>query len=331
MSTSGSQSTELSEDDSSDPAVSVSVAAARLGVAPSTLRSWGIRYGLVPSLRTAGGHRRYSQSDLLLLDVMQSAVTEGVPPAQAAAGALAEAQRTTTIVETTERRRRGAGPGGRVLGVPGADAAARGLARAASQLDLDGAEDVVLRGLRERGVLYTWDELLRPVLIAAGARWAETGEGIDIEHVLTAATLGALHRRRVELPVPETGPAVLIASAPGDQHSLPLHAVAVGLAERGCGSRVIGAQVPFTTLAGAIRRTRPAAVFVSAVLPGSTSAEALVAELPRTRPRTPVVVGGRGWAPELPPELEFAPSLGVSLDLLEQASLRARPSQPSRT
>jgi len=324
-------STVRSEEDSFDLAVAVSVAAARLGVTPSTLRSWGNRYGLVPSLRTAGGHRRYSPSDLLLLDAMQAAVTDGVPPALAAATALAETKSSATIVRPTERGRRGAGPGGRVLGVPGANAAARGLARAASQLDLDGAEDVVLRGLRERGLLHTWDELLRPVLIAAGARWAEIGDGIEVEHVLSEATLGALRRRRAELPAPEGGPAVLIASAPGDPHSLPLHAVAVGLGERGCGSRVIGAQVPFNTLASAIRRTRPAAVFVSCMLPGSINAEALVAELPRTRPRTPVVVGGRGWAPELPPEVHFAPNLRVSLDLLEAASLRARLFHPSRT
>ena len=279
----------------------------------------------VPSVRTAGGHRRYSPDDLALLDAVHAAVTDGVPPARAAATALAEAKPTATFGKRAERRRRGAGPGGRVLGVPGADSAARGLARAASQLDLDGAEEVVLRGLRERGVLHTWDELLRPVLIAAGARWAEIGDGVEVEHVLSEATLGALRRRRVELPPPGAGPAVLIASAPSDQHSLPLHAVAVGLGERGCASRVIGAQVPFTTLASAIRRTRPAAVFVSCVLPGSTSAEELVAELPRTRPRTPVVVGGRGWAPELPRELHFASSLRDSLDLLEEASLLARP------
>lgn len=324
-------STASSEDGSAELAVSVSVAAARLGVTPSTLRSWGNRYGLVPSLRTPGGHRRYSPSDLLLLDAMQGAVTDGVPPALAAATALAGTRGRSTIVKRTEHRRRGAGPGGRVLGVPGASSVARGLARAASQLDLDGAEDVVLRSLRERGVLHTWDELLRPVLIAAGAHWAETGDGIEVEHVLSEATLGALRRRRVELPAPEAGPAVLIASAPGDQHSLPLHAVAVGLGERGLGARVIGAQVPFNTLASAIRRTRPAAVFVSCVLPGSTSAEALVAELPRTRPRTPAVVGGLGWAPDLPPELQFAPTLRESLDLLEEASLRARLFWPCQT
>ena len=308
----------------SDLAVSVSVAAARLGVTTSTLRSWGTRYGLVPSLHTVGGHRRYSSSDLQLLDAMQAAVTGGVPPALAAARVLAGTTTREPVVARTAHRLRGAGPGGRVLGVPGADSSARGLARAASQLDLDGAEDVVLRGLRERGVLRTWEELLRPVLVAAGSRWAKSGDGIEIEHVLSEATLGALRRRRVELPAPEAGPAVLIASAPGDQHSLPLHAVAVGLGERGCGSRVIGAQVPFNTLASAMRRTRPAAVFVSCVLPGSASAEALVAELPRTRPRTPIVVGGPGWASELPAELQFAPSLRVTLDLLQAASLRAR-------
>src|SRR4051794_29387468 len=45
----------------------VTAAARRLGLAASTLRSWERRYGLGPSLRTLGGHRRYSAGDLVAL------------------------------------------------------------------------------------------------------------------------------------------------------------------------------------------------------------------------------------------------------------------------
>ncbi|MCW2815901.1 MAG: regulatory protein MerR, partial [Nocardioides sp.] len=213
------------------------------------------------------------------------------------------------------RARRGAGPGGRVIAVPGASAAARGLARAAGQLDLDGAEELVLQALRTDGVVSTWDEMVRPVLVAIGTRWAEVGDSIEVEHVLSEATIGALRRRRAELPVAERRP-VLVASAAGDQHTLTLHALAVGLVERGVPARIIGAQVPVSALVAAVRRVRPAAVFIGCTVTGGVDPDELVAHLPTTRPATAVVVGGVGWPADLPAELQHAPGLAEALDLL---------------
>lgn len=307
--------TDESPDESPD-GVPVGAAAAQLGVTPSTLRSWGTRYGLVPSLRTAGGHRRYSAADLALLGSVQAQVRAGTAPAAAAAAVTGRDQ---VPGEGTARRRRGAGPGGRVLAVPGSDPATRGLARSAGQLDLDGAEDTILRSLRERGVVRSWDEMLRPVLVAAGRRWADTGEGIEVEHLVSEAALGALRRRRAELPRPAGGRPVLLASAPDDQHTLTLHALALGLAERGRPAQVLGAQVPVATLATVARRTRPSAVFVSCTVPGAVDPATFAAALPRTRPATPVVVGGAGWPAELIPTLHRAPGLGEALALLAEA------------
>jgi DNA-binding transcriptional MerR regulator len=294
--------------------VSVGMAAARLGVTTSTLRSWGRRYGVGPSLRTPGGHRRYSESDLTRLHRVQRDIQSGVAPAAAAAAALATGDSSPPGPAT--RPRRGAGPGGRVIAVPGADPVTRGLARAAGQLDLDGAEAIILHGLRARGVIATWEEMLRPVLAAVGKRWAESGEAIEVEHVLSEAALGALRRRRAELPAPHEARPVLLASAPGDQHTLTLHVLAVGLSERLVPARVIGAQVPIRALATAVRRLRPSAVFVGCVVTGAADPEELAASLPTTRPPVLVVVGGGGWPRHLPPKLHHAPGLGEALDLL---------------
>ncbi len=311
--------------------VPVGTAAARLGVTSSTLRSWGTRYGLVPSLRTAGGHRRYSAADLALLDEVRDAIRAGVAPAVAAREALRGADPprgpAPPAVPTgggSDRPRRGAGPGGRVLAVPGADATTRGLARTVGQLDLAGAEEVVLRGLRDRGAIATWEELLRPVLVAVGKRWAEHGDGIEVEHVLSEATMGALRRRRGELPAVPARPPVLLAAAPGDQHVLALHTLAVALPERDLPVHLLGAPVPLATLATVARRTRPGAVFVSSTIAGGLDPHELVAAVPRTRPRTPVVVGGHGWPRLLPAGLEPAPDLGTAADLLVQL-LGSRP------
>jgi len=57
-------------------------------VAPATLRTWDRRYGLGPSARTAGSHRRYTPEDVARLLVMRRLTLEGVAPVDAAKAAL---------------------------------------------------------------------------------------------------------------------------------------------------------------------------------------------------------------------------------------------------
>jgi DNA-binding transcriptional MerR regulator len=75
---------ERDEGSAPQPVLTVAAVARRLGVAPSTLRTWDRRYDLGPSTHTAGSHRRYSVNDLARLVVMRGLVQEGVPPAEAA-------------------------------------------------------------------------------------------------------------------------------------------------------------------------------------------------------------------------------------------------------
>src|SRR3954466_13291270 len=73
------------------PMLTVAAVARRLGVAPATLRTWDRRYDLGPSAHTAGAHRRYTAADLARLTLMRRLPLQGVPPAEAAAVALASA------------------------------------------------------------------------------------------------------------------------------------------------------------------------------------------------------------------------------------------------
>lgn len=71
----------------SNDGLSAGAAARRLGVAVTTLRTWHQRYGLGPSRHEPGHHRRYTDEDMVRLQVMQRLTAQGVSPAEAAAWA----------------------------------------------------------------------------------------------------------------------------------------------------------------------------------------------------------------------------------------------------
>jgi MerR family transcriptional regulator, light-induced transcriptional regulator len=207
------------------------------------------------------------------------------------------------------------GSGGRVLSLPGASPAARGLGRAAMALDTVAVRGIVTRALDLQGVVVTWDTLLRPVLAAAGRRWETTGDGVEIEHVLTECVHAALRAYADGMYVAERRP-VLLACGPGESHSLPLYAVAAGLAERGTPSRILGAAVPRTALHNAVVRTGPAAVLVLALSRAAADVRG-VGSMPATRPPTDVVAAGPGWrGMQLPRRASYVCSLPEALEAL---------------
>nr|WP_259446445.1 MerR family transcriptional regulator [Streptomyces geysiriensis] len=62
--------------------------ARRLGVAPTTVRTWDRRYGLGPAAHTGGRHRRWTPEDLARLERMCALTATGLPPSEAARLAL---------------------------------------------------------------------------------------------------------------------------------------------------------------------------------------------------------------------------------------------------
>ena len=201
-----------------------------------------------------------------------------------------------------------------MLPLPGAEEAVRGLGRAAIALDADHLTSALTEQFREHGVVGTWDALITPLLVSVGRRWETTGQGVEVEHLVSDCVTAAL--RQLHPQPPTAARPVLLASAPDDLHTLPLHAVAAGLAERGIATRLLGAAVPGEALASAVRRLRPTALFVWSQT-RATGSLAPLSLLPVTRPAAVVVLGGPGWPAALPSEFRFATSLGAALDLLD--------------
>ncbi|MGW8376584.1 MerR family transcriptional regulator [Streptomyces sp. ODS28] len=284
------------------PGLSTGAVARRLGVSPTTLRSWDRRYGLGPAAREHGRHRRWTPGDLAVLEEMCRRTALGVPPAEAARAARASAGRpvltaadapAVTVPRQDSRGR----------AVPATvREEARGLGRAALRLDATALDGLLTGLMSEHGLVPCWEEVLVPTLRAVGRRWERAGEPyVAVEHLLSWHISTAL---RSALPGPgarHTAPAVL-ACVPDEWHTLPLEALAVGMAQRGLPTRMLGGAVPVEALEEAVRRTGPAVVVLwsqSRATSGTGLAHRLGAldtgvRGARTRPR--IVQAGPGWA-----------------------------------
>ncbi len=251
-----------------------------LSVAVTTVRSWDRRYGLGPSRRDPGRHRRYDQRDLARLQLMRRLTVEGVAPAEAAR--IARDIRDPGQLSDPASGR-GQAPGS-------ASSAATSLRRAALALDSDEL-DRILRHVLADGVVPAWTAAIAPALRDLGRRHAAAGRYISAEHLLSAAVGMALAR----VPRPSARPRVLLACTPVEQHSLPLEALAAALAERGSASRMLGARVPAGALIDAIARTGPTAVVVWAHAASTADPELLTTVLAaRARPAV-MLACGPGW------------------------------------
>ncbi len=295
--TTGSTSYPASRDDAggsvSGIGLGVGEVARRLGVAPPTLRSWGRRYGLEPSGRSDGGHRRYTAADVVRLQTVLRLVRQGVPTATAA-----ESVRTRTeLPELPELPDLPELPAPLRQQLPIRNVADRQrLLRAlADRMDVLSVRGIVEAALGAAGVVPVWTELLAPLL--AGL---DKAANVEVHRMTSEVVAGCLHRYTGHLwsrrpPDPDRRP-VLLAGLAGERQTLPLLAVAASLAEHRVLGQMLGTGVPVAALAAAAARREPAAVLIWASEPVAADLAA-VGRLLRTHPDCPVVLGGVAWSP----------------------------------
>ena len=280
----------------------ISEVARQTGLTADTLRIWQRRYGLGASESSGGGHRRYSPLDVERLRAARQLIGQGVPTAEAARIVLTPADH------------------GLALPRP-ADPTAHQLAAAALDLDGPSCRSLLREHLDAHPVERTWQDVLQPVLAAVGARWSDLPHGIAVEHLLSHVAATALTETGSRIPSRASrsrrSGTALLACAPQEQHELPLVALAAALGRRGVATTLLGAETPADTLRQAVRRSRPAAVAVLALLPELADPTVFDA-IPATGL---LLAAGPGWhGTALPPGVERVDDLPAALRLIGGAA-----------
>jgi DNA-binding transcriptional MerR regulator/methylmalonyl-CoA mutase cobalamin-binding subunit len=281
------------------------------GLSPHVLRAWERRYEAVAPLRTPGGTRRYRESDLSRLRLLQAAVAAGHPIGDVARLDDAELRRRSSVREGEERP-----PLGEILA-------------AIDALDAAEAERLLGIQLAALGPRRFTRAVVLPLLEEVGSRWERRELCMASEHLASAVVrslLGSLLRRRASgAPTP----ALLFTTLPGDRHELAVLVAAVNAADLGANAVYLGPDLPPGEIALAAERVRAAAVVAGVSrFDGAAVRAHSLRELRRVLPRSVAVwVGGAGLEGfDLPAGVEPL----ASLDALEQrvAAHVLRPASP---
>jgi DNA-binding transcriptional MerR regulator len=259
--------------------LAVAAVARRLGVAPATLRTWARRYGLGPTHHAAGEHRRYSAGDVAKLTLMRRLISTGVMPAEAAKEALGHQGEIDLATLVREIRIH--------------EELVAALYKAAFALDAKFLEEGVQNEITRSGVIAAWQEVIAPLLEMMGDRWVQTGQGIEVEHLLSEIVKRIL--RKVEVEDPVNAHPVLLAAVGDELHSLPIKALAAALAERHISTHFLGGRTPIEALTAMVKRSAPPAIFLWAQMEEHADPK-FFRDIPKVRPKPRIILGGPGWA-----------------------------------
>jgi DNA-binding transcriptional MerR regulator len=286
----------------------------RLGIATPTLRTWDNRYGLGPSARTEGGHRRYSELDVARVARMSQLIAEGVPPSQAALVSQRSVHDPDAVLSRHALPLDDSALSGR-----GVALTINTMARAARDLDSAQLAKMLAQVFDRRGVLTGWTEVVAPLMIGLGEAWARGDMGVEAEHLASECVLTELrHRVRYRTGRRPVTASVLLASAADDQHSLPVIALAAALTERRINIKVLGGRTPTVALAAAIEQVAPRVVFLWSSLQATGHVPRLASAVGPDA-RLTLLLGGPGWGrlqlqPEPPIQFERVSDLASAVD-----------------
>lgn len=221
---------------------SIGVVERDTGIGRDTLRVWERRYGFPEPVRNDKGERMYSAQQLRHLQRIRRLLDQGLRP-----GKLLPLEEDK--LDELEARLIAEIPN-----EPGADVQA--VIAAIHCADVEKVNVLFRQQLEQHGMQKFILDLVIPLLATVGRLWASGQLQIFQEHFLSEQLIRFLNAEIAKLQKNTAKPRVLLATLPGEEHTLGLLMVAAILSSHGITAINLGSEVPMEQIGAAVKQFR---------------------------------------------------------------------------
>jgi len=250
---------------SNQPLYNIGVVARMTGVSMATLRAWERRYNFPESERTAGGHRLYSERDVLRLRWVKERIDDGMQTAQAI-NALRHQEQTgnLTLVEQMHAQTQTTAA---VVekNTPHLPVLREKLVESLLMRDLVRADTTLGEALALSSPEDLIMDIIGPALATVGEAWEDGRINIATEHLATNYLRQRLLMWMVSGPPPRSVNPIVLACAPNEWHEGSLLILGALLRRRRWPVAYLGQAVPLPDLAAFARDLRPSMIIMIAM------------------------------------------------------------------
>lgn len=264
---------------SSEPLYNIGVVARMTGISMATLRAWERRYDFPETKRTVGGHRLFSERDVLRLRWVKERIDEGMQTAQAI-NALRHQEKTGHLVLTEQEL--GSEPVSSVSSLgfgrePNGDkkrimdVLQERLLDALNRRSIPDSDEVMAEALAVSTPEDLILHVIGPTLGQLGDLWENGQITVATEHLATNYLRHRLLMWMLSGPPPQNSKPIVLACAPEEWHEGSLLILGAMLRRRRWLVSYLGQAVPLPDLASFVHDIKPSLVVAVAMTEQSAS------------------------------------------------------------
>ena len=265
----------------------IRVVAARTGLEMGTLRAWERRYGFPRPERRAGSNRRlYSNADVDRLVAIQRTLEHGYRVGDVIDKSIGE----------LDELARGQDAAPRPVSLDFAPTPEAELIELLANDRVTELEAQLRRSAAALGPRRFVTELAHPLAVSVGQAWAEGRLSIRHEHLATECLVTQIRQLLATYQDIHASPLVLLATFPGELHTLPLELIALYLVVTGAKPRLLGGPTPAREIAESARTLRADAVGIAVTFSEDRKQTRAHVKTLRSalEPHVPLWIGGAG-------------------------------------
>ncbi|HEX5636366.1 MAG TPA: cobalamin-dependent protein, partial [Gammaproteobacteria bacterium] len=211
------------------------------GIGRDTLRVWERRYGFPEPLRNEKGERVYSEAQLRRLQRIRRLLDQGMRPGKLLPLSEASLDELDAGLQTTKTPQT-------------LDPIVSDMLAAIRSVDAGRIELLLREQYSRQGMQAFVLQTVNPLLHAVGEFWARGQLQIFQEHFLSQQLIRFLNAEIASMQKNAGKPLVMLATLPGEEHTLGLLMVAAMLASHGVSIVNLGGEVPMEQIGYAVKQ-----------------------------------------------------------------------------